>query len=72
MNFQLVVTRSEIDMEDIKVEFQRKYSKTLKSFIQGDTSGGKITKKKLKFIQKLMKYIFFNRRLQKSFICIVR
>lgn len=45
MNFQLVVTRSEIDMEDIKVEFQRKYSKTLKSFIQGDTSGGKITKK---------------------------
>lgn len=71
MNFQLVVTRSEIDMEDIKVEFQRKYNKTLKSFIQGDTSGGKITKK-IKFIQKVMKYIFFNRRLQKSFICIVR
>lgn len=37
--YQLVVTHCEIDMEDIKVEFQKKYNKTLKSFIQGDTSG---------------------------------
>lgn len=58
MNFQLVVTRSEIDMEDIKVEFQRKYSKTLKSFIQGDTSGGKITKK-IKIYSKINEIYFF-------------
>ncbi|KAG5683038.1 hypothetical protein PVAND_012345 [Polypedilum vanderplanki] len=36
---RLVVTRSEIDMMDIKDEFQRYYGKTLKSFIKGDTSG---------------------------------
>jgi annexin A7/11 len=36
---RLVVTRSEIDMEDIKDAFLRKYGKTLKSFIKGDTSG---------------------------------
>lgn len=36
---RLVVTRSEIDMEDVKVEFQKKYGKSLKSFIKGDTSG---------------------------------
>lgn len=36
---RLVVTRSEIDMEDIKEAFLRKYGKTLKSFIKGDTSG---------------------------------
>lgn len=36
---RLVVTRSEIDMADIKEEFERKYGKTLKSFITGDTSG---------------------------------
>lgn len=36
---RLVVTRSEIDLMDIKDEFQKKYGKTLKSFIKGDTSG---------------------------------
>lgn len=36
---RLVVTRSEIDMEDIKEAFMRKFGKTLKSFIKGDTSG---------------------------------
>lgn len=36
---RLVVTRSEIDMEDIKDAFSRKYGKTLHSFIKGDTSG---------------------------------
>lgn len=36
---RLVVTRSEIDMVDIKEEFQKKYGKPLKSFIKGDTSG---------------------------------
>lgn len=36
---RLIVTRCEIDMIDIKEEFERKYGKTLKSFIKGDTSG---------------------------------
>lgn len=36
---RLVVTRCEIDMVDIKEEFQRYYGKSLKSFIKGDTSG---------------------------------
>lgn len=36
---RLVVTRCEIDMMDIKEEFQRYYGKSLKSFIKGDTSG---------------------------------
>lgn len=36
---RLVVTRCEVDMEDIKAEFEKSYKKTLKSFIQGDTSG---------------------------------
>jgi annexin A7/11 len=36
---RLCVTRSEVDMEDIKQEFQRYYGKSLKSFIKGDTSG---------------------------------
>lgn len=36
---RLVVTRCEIDMVDIKEEFQKKYGKPLKSFIKGDTSG---------------------------------
>lgn len=36
---RLVVTRSEIDMMDVKEEFQKKYGKALKSFIKGDTSG---------------------------------
>lgn len=34
-----VVTRSEIDMVQIKQEFQKKYGKTLGSFIKGDCSG---------------------------------
>lgn len=36
---RLVVTRCELDMLDIKEEFERKYGKSLKSFIKGDTSG---------------------------------
>jgi annexin A7/11 len=36
---RLVVTRCEVDMADIKVAFERKYGKSLKSFIKGDTSG---------------------------------
>ena len=36
---RIVVTRCEIDMQDIKEEFQRYYGKSLKSFIKGDTSG---------------------------------
>lgn len=36
---RLVVTRCEIDMMDVKEEFQRYYGKSLKSFIKGDTSG---------------------------------
>lgn len=36
---RLIVTRSEIDMMDVKDEFQRYYGKSLKSFIKGDTSG---------------------------------
>jgi annexin A7/11 len=36
---RLVITRSEIDMMDVKEEFMRAYGKTLKSFIKGDTSG---------------------------------
>jgi annexin A7/11 len=36
---RLVITRSEIDMVDIKEAFLTKYGKTLKSFIIGDTSG---------------------------------
>lgn len=36
---RLVVTRCEVDMMDIKDEFQQKYGKSLKSFIKGDTSG---------------------------------
>jgi len=31
---RLVVARSEIDLGDVKVAFQRKYSKTLESFIE--------------------------------------
>ena len=34
-----VVSRCEIDMVQIKTEFQRMYGKTLESFIAGDTSG---------------------------------
>ncbi|CRK87199.1 CLUMA_CG001004, isoform B [Clunio marinus] len=36
---RLIITRCELDMEDIKGEFQRKYGKTLKSMIKKDTSG---------------------------------
>lgn len=36
---RLCVTRCEIDMIDVKEEFQKAYSQTLKSYIQGDTSG---------------------------------
>ena len=36
---RLIVTRCEIDMTDIKEEFEEKYGSTLKSFIKGDTSG---------------------------------
>ncbi|XP_063226195.1 annexin B9-like [Bacillus rossius redtenbacheri] len=36
---RIVVTRCEIDMEDIKEQFLAKYGKTLESFIKGDTSG---------------------------------
>lgn len=36
---RLVVSRCEIDMANIKNEFQIKYGKSLKSFISGDTSG---------------------------------
>jgi annexin A7/11 len=34
-----IVLRSEIDMREIKTEFQRKYSKSLESFIKDDCSG---------------------------------
>jgi len=34
-----VVLRSEIDMMDVKVEFQRRYGKTLESFVRSDCSG---------------------------------
>uniref|UniRef100_A0A3B4AKJ2 Annexin n=1 Tax=Periophthalmus magnuspinnatus TaxID=409849 RepID=A0A3B4AKJ2_9GOBI len=36
---RIMVARAEIDMLDIKAEFQKMYSKTLYSFIKGDTSG---------------------------------
>lgn len=36
---RLIVTRCEIDMMDVKEEFQKKYGKSLKSFVEGDTSG---------------------------------
>uniref|UniRef100_T1IXK8 Annexin n=1 Tax=Strigamia maritima TaxID=126957 RepID=T1IXK8_STRMM len=36
---RIVAVRSEIDMVQIKQEFQRMYGKTLESFIAGDTSG---------------------------------
>ncbi|KAH8309967.1 hypothetical protein KR067_010868, partial [Drosophila pandora] len=36
---RVIITRSEIDMVDIKVAFERLYGKTLKSWIKGDTSG---------------------------------
>lgn len=34
-----IILRCEIDMREIKVEFQKIYSKTLESFIKGDCSG---------------------------------
>uniref|UniRef100_A0A8C9V376 Annexin n=1 Tax=Scleropages formosus TaxID=113540 RepID=A0A8C9V376_SCLFO len=36
---RIMVSRAEIDMIDIKMEFAKKYGKTLHSFIKGDTSG---------------------------------
>ncbi|KAH3698334.1 annexin-B12-like [Dreissena polymorpha] len=36
---RVIVTRSEIDMVQIKSEFQRMYGKSLASFIKGDTGG---------------------------------
>ncbi|XP_061590213.1 annexin A4 [Cololabis saira] len=36
---RIMVARAEIDMLDIKAEFQKMYGKTLHSFIKGDTSG---------------------------------
>jgi annexin A7/11 len=36
---RLCIMRCEIDMEDVKEDFQKLFKKTLKSFIQGDTSG---------------------------------
>jgi len=36
---RVIVTRCEIDMVQIKMEFQRTFGQTLESFIQGDTSG---------------------------------
>lgn len=36
---RLVVTRSEVDLLDVKEEFSKKYGKSLKSFVVGDTSG---------------------------------
>ncbi|XP_072515034.1 annexin A4 [Salminus brasiliensis] len=36
---RVMVSRSEIDMLDIKAEFLKMYGKTLHSFIKGDTSG---------------------------------
>ncbi|XP_055298593.1 annexin B11 isoform X2 [Sitodiplosis mosellana] len=36
---RLIVTRCEIDLNDIKVAFERLYGKSLRSWIKGDTSG---------------------------------
>ncbi|XP_055390275.1 annexin B11 isoform X1 [Condylostylus longicornis] len=36
---RVIITRSEIDMKDIKVTFEKMYGKSLKSWIKGDTSG---------------------------------
>lgn len=36
---RIIVVRSEIDLIDIKEAFERKYGKSLKSWIKGDTSG---------------------------------
>lgn len=36
---RIIVSRSEIDLGDIKKAFEEKYGKTLNSFISGDTSG---------------------------------
>ena len=36
---RVMVSRCEVDMVQIKLAFQKKYHKTLESFIRGDTSG---------------------------------
>lgn len=39
MLIRIVVSRTEIDMQYIKVEYQKKYKKTLAAAIQSETSG---------------------------------
>lgn len=36
---RIIVSRSEIDLETIKDEFEKLYEKTLKSMVENDTSG---------------------------------
>lgn len=36
---RLLVTRADIDLQDIKVAFERKYNKSLRSWIKGEASG---------------------------------
>jgi len=36
---RIIVSRSEIDLADIKTEFLKKYQKTLYKMVEGDTSG---------------------------------
>jgi annexin A7/11 len=36
---RIIVTRAEIDMENIKAEFQKMYNDSLRNYIKGDTSG---------------------------------
>lgn len=36
---RIIVTRAEIDLADVKYAFARKFGKSLRSWIKGDTSG---------------------------------
>ncbi len=36
---RVIVTRSEIDMEQIKIEYEKRFKQTLAEAIKGDTSG---------------------------------
>ena len=36
---RIIVTRSEIDMEQVKLEYEKRYNQTLAEAIKGDTSG---------------------------------